>query len=150
MTPAILLAIGLLLLAASTAVAAGPGGSVAALLLVTLKVVLTIPVTIGAMYVAAWILGISFGTVGTAVLKMVAIDVFVLGAAPFILTAGGLLLGLLGILVSALSIPLLAIGLCMWLFELDFWEAFFAGIIMWLVGAAANVVISTLLGAAGE
>src|SRR5688572_30040446 len=77
--PLILLVCGLILAVGGTGLAAGPLGAVASLLFTMISLLTSIPIAVGALYAAARLLGISFGNIGPAMLKLAAITVFVNG-----------------------------------------------------------------------
>jgi hypothetical protein len=126
--PAVLLGIGLLLAVGGVFVA---GGAAALLLSVVLRLAITVPISVVGMFVAAKMLGISFGTLGLAILKLAAISVFTLG-----IVATGDMTGwpVAGILIA---IP---VGWLLFsrLFDLDFletlWSLVIIGVIQWLAG----------------
>src|SRR5947209_6583074 len=76
--PTVLLVVGLLLAGSGIFLQEGAAG-VTGLLIVIAANLVTVPITIAAMYVAAAVLGTSFGTVGMAILKLAAINVLYLG-----------------------------------------------------------------------
>jgi hypothetical protein len=77
--PLALLIVGFVTVAVGAFSADGPGGTAGAMVGVVLYLVLDVPLTIAAMYVVASFLGISFGFLNTAILKLAGITLFTLG-----------------------------------------------------------------------
>lgn len=106
-----------------------------------IQLVLTVPATIGGMFVAAAALGINFGGVFLAALKVAAIT-----AVVQVIYAVGQLGGGDG---SAVIVLLFAFpvywGLFCWLFDLTFVEALQATFFIGLIQKAVNVAVTLLV-----
>lgn len=74
--PLILFGIGLLILLIAAFAVGGPRGTAGALIALAIILALYLPLTVAAMYIVAGILGVSFGILKTAILKLAAITLF--------------------------------------------------------------------------
>ena len=74
--PLILFSIGLLILLIAAFAVGGPLGTAGALIALAFILALYLPLTVAAMYIVAGILGVSFGILKTAILKLAAITLF--------------------------------------------------------------------------
>ena len=136
--PIILLVIGLICLFVSALVLEGPAEAVGSVVGAFIILLVQIPLTILAMYILASVLGISYGDLFSAVLKLAAISIFVEG-----LAFAGALLGFP--ILSRVILILVMWFLFSWLFGLDFWETFYSILGLGLISGAINWLISTLL-----
>jgi hypothetical protein len=112
--------------------------TVEALVVAGVVLVIQIPVTILAMYVLASLLGISYGNLGSAMLKLAAISIFVEG-----LAFAGTLLGF-PLLSRFLLVPV-SWFLLSWLFDLDFVETFYSILGLGIIGGAINWLLLMIL-----
>jgi hypothetical protein len=136
--PIILLVIGLICLFVSAFVLEGAAEAVGSVLGAFIILLVQIPLTILAMYILASLLGISYGNLFTAILKLAAISIFVEG-----LAFAGTLLGFP--IMSRLILIMVMWALFSWLFDLDFWETFYSILGLGLISGAINWLITTLL-----
>jgi hypothetical protein len=136
--PLALLLVGLTVLALGTTTAEASSGLAATLLGMAMILVLHVALTIGAMYLTARLLGVSFGLLKTAVLKLAAITVFTLS-----LNQVGDWLGqpLLGWLV-AVAVSLYLFSYC---FDLDFLETLLAVVVITVIRFALGIGMVMLL-----
>jgi len=74
--PLALLVVGLIALLIGASLVGGPRGTAGALLDIVVYLVIYVPLTIAAMYLTAYIFGLAFGFLKTAVIKLAAISVF--------------------------------------------------------------------------
>jgi hypothetical protein len=79
LTPLVLLVIGLIALLGSALAIHGGAGVLAAWVLFALVCLVQVPITIAGMYLLTAVLGISYGLLRSALLKLAAITTFVLG-----------------------------------------------------------------------
>jgi hypothetical protein len=114
--PTIILALGLVLSIGSLAVAGGREGAASGFAIVGIRLLTAVPLGIAGMFIVAPLLGITFGTIGMAVLKLAAINVLTLSLVLNVEFAGGP--ALIGYALAALVMWFLF----MKLFELDFSE----------------------------
>ena len=91
--PAIILGLGLVLSVGSTAVARGAEGAAAEAVLVGLRLLAAVPLSIAGLFIVAAVLGISFGTIGLAILKLAAINVLNVSIVLLAEASGAALLG---------------------------------------------------------
>jgi len=92
--PTVLLGVGLLLAMSGIFLHEGAAAVTRFVIVIGINLVLTVPITIAAMYVAAAVLGTSFGTLGMAILKLTAINVMFLGILLTAAFAGAPVIGL--------------------------------------------------------
>jgi hypothetical protein len=79
LTPVVLFVIGLIALLGSAIAIHGGAGALAAWVLFAFVCLVQVPITIAGMYLLTALLGISYGLLRTALLKLAAITAFVLG-----------------------------------------------------------------------
>ena len=129
-TPLILLLIGVAIYVTTAFLGAGPGGVVIAMLLVALQITIAVVLGIPALLITAKLVGVEFGYLQTAVVKLSAIFVFPSAVAALIpLTPIAWLVSLV-----------LYLGLLSKLFDLEAGEAVVCAIVIWLVQLAAVFV----------
>lgn len=136
--PLVLLVIGLISLFVSALVLEGPAEAVGSILGAFIVLLVQIPLTILALYILASILGISYGNLWSAILKLAAITIFVEG-----LAFAGMMLGF-----PFLSMAILIIVswfLFSLLFQLDVWETFYSLLGLWIISRPINWLITLLL-----
>ncbi len=136
--PLVLLVIGLIALFVSAFVMDGAAEAFGSILGAFLILVVQIPLTILAMYILAALLGIAYGDLWSAILKMAAITIFAEG-----LAFAGTLLGFP--LMSRLVLILVTWSLFSWLFALDFWETFYSILGLGFISGAINWLVMFLL-----
>jgi hypothetical protein len=142
--PAIILGLGLTLSVGSLALMKGREGAADGLLLVGLRLLFAVPLSIGGMFIVAPLLGVSFGSIGIAILKLAAINVLTMSIILNFEFAGTS--GLLG---YGLAAPV-AWLLFKWLFELEFSETMIS---MWVIGLIqflANLTLTAVALRAGK
>jgi hypothetical protein len=137
--PAIILALGLVLAVGGMAVTKGRDGFAVGLLVVTLRLVVTVPFSVAILFVAAPLLGVSFGPITTALLKLSSISVLTLGIS-MTLQFGGMP----GFMASSLVAPI-GWGLFKWLFELEFTETLFVVVLTWLVQSLIGLTLAMIM-----
>lgn len=137
LAPGMILAVGLLLTVGSLAVAKGAEGAATGMIFVGLRLLTAVPLSIAGMLIVAPLLGINFGTIGIAILKLAAINVLTLSITVTAEFTGA---GLLGYAIAAPVDWLLF----KWLFELEFNETLIAltviGMIQFLAGLTLTAV----------
>lgn len=133
--PLILLVVGLVLYFGYGLAFAGPAGAAVLLMAAGIQLVFGIVVAIPACFLAASLLGTSYGSVGTATLKLAAIIIF-----P---TAASLLIPIFGWLV-ALMLYWFLIG---FLFDLEPMEVIYTALIIWGVRLVATSLLEDFAGA---
>jgi hypothetical protein len=138
LAPAILLGLGLTLSVGSLAVAKGQEGAAQGLAQVGLRLLCAVPLSIGGMLIVAPLLGVTFGSIGMAILKLAAINVLTLAIVMNIEFAGGH--ALFG---YALAAPIVYL-LFKWLFELEFSETLIAVTIIDLIQFLANLTVTAV------
>ena len=139
--PVVLLAVGLTSIIAFAFVFGGPYGLLIALLLLTVQTVVGVAILLAACFVAARLLGIYFGPVSTAVLKLTAIFIFICGAAVWLLAWASLYLALAAIL----GVFLIFYALLAWLFDLEGPEPLLVSLICVATGVAAQLLIGIVI-----
>jgi hypothetical protein len=97
-----------------------------------------IPLGIVACFITAKLMGISFGELRSACVKLAAIFTFP-GAVALIIPVTPL-----AWLVSII----LYFGLLIWFFELEGWEPVVCAVVIWLVRLAATIIATMLLASA--
>ncbi|MGL4419721.1 MAG: hypothetical protein ACRCZF_03565 [Gemmataceae bacterium] len=112
-----LVGFGLFLTIVGALKAGGMANAVLAVILTLVGTAVAIPVTIGLLMVIGMMLGIEYGTIGSAVRNLAAIMCLVQGI-QWVLAAMGIPFYAYGMLTSIITL-----GLFMTLFELDVWEA---------------------------
>ena len=131
--PAALLAAALLAFVGFGFYAAGPGGALVVMTTVGVSLALATGLGIVACFMAAKILGTSYGPLGTGVLKLAAIIAFSSAVSLFIPYVGWL------------ASLLLYYGLLSWLFDLDAIETIVTALVIWAVRMLAFFGIALLL-----
>ena len=134
--PTCLLALGLVLAVGGMAVTLGREGFALGFMFVGLRLVLTVPLSIAALFIAAPLLGISFGPFGLAVLKLAAINVLTLGIA---LTA---ILGGTPPFLAYTAVAPVGWMLFNWLFELEVTETMIVLTLIWLIQNMAGLMVT--------
>jgi hypothetical protein len=134
--PACVLALGLVLAVGGMAAALGREGFALGFMFVGLRLVFTVPLSIAALFIAAPLLGISFGPFSLAVLKLAAINVLTLGIA---LTA---ILGGIPPFIAYTAVAPIGWMLFNWLFELEFTETMIVLTLIWLIQNLAGLTVT--------
>lgn len=128
--PTLILGLGLLLAIGGMAIAKGQAGASESALQVFVQLIIAVPLSTAGLFLAAPLLGVSFGDVRMAILKLAAINTLTLSIA--ITASQGGAHPLLGQVIAA---PI-GWGLFKWLFDLDFSETLFVltliGVIQWI------------------
>jgi hypothetical protein len=133
---AIILALGLILSVGGMAVAEGRDGFAIGLAAVGVRLLVTVPLSIAGLLITAPLLGITFGTIGMAILKLAAINVLSLSIALTAIFAGAP--ALVG---YALAAPI-DWFLFKWLFELEFSETMIVLTVIGLIQFLANLAVT--------
>jgi hypothetical protein len=136
--PTIILGLGLTLSVGSLAVSKGQEGAAAGLILVGLRLLFSVPLSIGGMMIVAPLLGVTFGSIGTALLKLAAINVLTLSIVLNVQFAGGH--ALFGYVLAGPIVWLMF----KWLFELEFSETMIAVTVIDLIQFLANLTITAV------
>jgi hypothetical protein len=136
--PAILLGLGLTLSVGSLAVAKGQEGAAIGLISVGLRLLFAIPLSIGGMLIVAPLLGVTFGSIGTAILKLAAINVLGLSIVMNVEFAGGH-----AIIGYGLATPITWL-LFKWLFKLEFSETMIAVTVIELIQFLATLTVTAV------
>jgi hypothetical protein len=137
LAPAIILGLGLTLSVGSLAVAKGQEGAAQGLILVGLRLLCAVPLSIGGMLIVAPLLGVTFGSIGMAILKLAAINVLTLSLVVNAEAGGS---GLIG---YAFSGPI-AWLLFKWLFELEFTETMIAVTVIEMIQFLAYLTVTAV------
>jgi hypothetical protein len=142
--PAVLLALGLVVAVGSPAVTKGTEGFADGLATVGLHLLVTVPLSVAGLFIAAPLLGVTFGTLGAAVLKLAAINVLTLSLAMTAMFGGAP-----GYVAFTLAAP---VGwlLFNWLFGLEFNETLFALTVIWLIQFLADLTFTAARLRAGK
>jgi hypothetical protein len=114
--PSIVLGVGVILTGVGTVGVAGKEGALHDIGVMTVGLFVSVPLTIGALMVGGILMGIEYGRVGPAILKIAAITLVVNGV---------LWIGDWARLPGMLTLPvacLISFGLFMTMFDLDTWE----------------------------
>ncbi len=114
-----------------------------ALIPVAARVVLCLPLMVVALLLTARILSLSFGSIPTALLKLMAILLAPAGFAAILAFVTGP--GLLTLLWAFILEIAVYYGLLMWMFDLDFFEAFVTSIVIYVINMAAGMVVLGVL-----
>jgi hypothetical protein len=144
LAPAIILGLALTLSVGSLAVAKGQEGAAGGIAHIGLRLLTAIPLSIGGMFIVAPLLGITFGTIGMAVLKLAAINVLTLSIVLNVELAGGH-----AIFGYALAAPIVWL-LFKWLFALEFSETMIALTVIDLIQFLANLTVTAVTWRAGK
>jgi hypothetical protein len=144
LAPTVILTIGLILTIGNLAVAGGNEGAATGATIVGLRLLTAVPLSIAGMFIVAPLLGITFGGIGTAILKLAAINVLTLSVVVMAESTGA---G--GILGYAIAAP---IGwlLFKWLFELEFTETMISLTVIWLIQFLASLTVTAAALRAGR
>ena len=142
LVPTALLVVGLMLALSGIFVHEGAAGVRGLVIVVAVNLAVTVPITIAAMHIAAALLGTSFGTLGTAILKLAAINVLYLGIVLTGALVGVPLIGLIvGVVVSWV--------LFSFLFDLAWYETLISlliiGVIHFIAGRFLEAVVISAL-----
>ncbi|HEY1378429.1 MAG TPA: zf-TFIIB domain-containing protein [Gemmataceae bacterium] len=142
--PTVLLALGLVLAVGSPAVMKGTEGFADGLATVGLHLLVTVPLSVAGLFIAAPLLGVTFGTIGMAVLKLAAINVLTLSLAMTAMFGG-----MPGYVAFTLVAP---VGwlLFNWLFGLEFNETMFVLTVLWLIQFLADLTFTAAKLRAGK
>jgi len=135
--PGILLVIGLTAFLASAFKIGGGAGAVSAGILVALVLLVELPITIAGMYLLAALLGISYGLLRSAILKLAAITMLAAGSELAGIAFGYPLLG------DLVIIPFLCY-LFGFLFALDIWETLISIVGFCLLGMVLDKLLEFL------
>jgi hypothetical protein len=133
--PAIILGIGLVLSVGTRAMTGGTEGFAAGVGVVALRLVAAVPLSIAGMFIAAPLLGITFGTIGRAILRLAAINVLDVAIQLYMEAAG---VGMLGFAITG---PMNFL-LFKWLFQLDFYETMFSVTVIGLIQFLALLTVT--------
>jgi hypothetical protein len=144
LAPTVILVLGLALTVGSLALARGQGGAEIGLLVVAGRVFTAVPLSIAGMFVVAPLLGISFGTIGLAILKLAAINVTALAIVMNVQFAGGH--AFFGYLIAT---PVMW-GMFKWMFELDFNETMISVTVIDLIQFLATLTVTAAMLRAGK
>jgi hypothetical protein len=136
--PLALLLAGLAIIAGYALLIAGPELAMAVVTLQMVLLLIMIPLGIVACFITAKLMGISFGELRSACVKLAAIFTFP-GAVALIIPVTPL-----AWLVSII----LYFGLLIWFFELEGWEPVVCAVVIWLVRLAATIIATMLLASA--
>jgi hypothetical protein len=141
--PAVLLAVGLMLSVGGMAVSEGRDGFVAGLAFVAVRLLVTVPFSVIALFITAPILGVSFGPFTIAVLKLAAINVFTLGIAMTFQFGG-----IPAFMTYSLVAPI-GWGLFKWMFQLEFSETMIVLVLTGLIQFLAQMTVATAMSRVG-
>jgi hypothetical protein len=137
LAPSIILGLGLTLSVGSLAVAGGTVGAAAGAVVVLIRLVFSVPLGIAGLFIAAPLLGTSFGTIGMAILKLAAINVLNVAILMMAEFSGAALIGYpIGSVINFL--------LFKWLFELEFTEAMFSVVVIGLIQFMAMLTVTAV------
>lgn len=131
--PAVLLGIALAVFVGYGFYAAGAAGAGVVLMAVGVQLVIGVLLAIIACFITAKVMGISFGPLGSASLKLAAIFTFPAAVSLFIPVVGWL---------AAL---ILYFALLAWLFDLEAFEAVVCAVVIWVVRMLAVLVAGASL-----
>jgi hypothetical protein len=134
--PTVLLGLGLVLAVGGMAVTQGRDGFAAGLEIVALRLLLTVPFSVAGLFIAAPLLGLSFGPFTLAILKLAAISALELGLA---MTAqfGGVPAWAAFTLVAPVGWLLFN-----WLFRLEPNETLFVLTVIWLIQFLVDLTVT--------
>ncbi len=133
-----LLAAGVALLVIHGLATAGPKGAAVVFLSVGLVLLIYLPITIGAMFIAAPLVDLTFGELGPAVAKMAGIYVLTVAILDVATTISHPILGWLAALVVSLALFARA-------FELTLFDAIKAVLVIGLVRGLLELAIGSML-----
>jgi hypothetical protein len=137
--PCVLLVSGLAIYLAFGLLSGGPTGAAMVLLANAIELAVLVPLGIAACFIVAAILSTSFGSIGTASLKLAAIMVFPTSMLLFL----ALLIGPIFSILIAIPLYWYLIGV---LFDLEPFEVIVTVIVIWLVRIAAFLFVTRFLG----
>jgi hypothetical protein len=137
--PLALVIVGFITLMIGAFVAYGSSGIAGALALIVLSLVLYVPVTVAAMYAVASILGVSFGFLNTAILKLAGISLFTLSLR---LLGHGLGFPIIGWLAAVIATYVL-FSYCFYLEAMDTIKSV---VLISLIGGGLQFVVVGILG----
>jgi hypothetical protein len=141
--PSIILGLGLVLSVGSLAVAGGTVGAAVGAIIVVLRLVTSVPLGIAGLFIVAPLLGVSFGTIGMAILKLAAINVLNVAIMLMADFSGA---GMIGFAFGAMINWLLF----KWLFELEFSETMISLTIIGLIQFLATLTVTAAALRAGK
>lgn len=127
-----LLIAGLLLYAVGGMMHVGKRDLQVYMILIAVAAVIETVLRVIAAFITAAVIGTSFGEVKTALLKLAGIFIFVGGFGT--LFGGASFIG-----------AIFALGLLMWLFEMEMFEAVVFTVISWVVGLGAGLLAAAML-----
>jgi hypothetical protein len=139
--PLILFSIGFVALLGSAIALTGWSGVVWAVFFILAVLFVQVPITIVGMYILGAVLGIGYGLLKSAVLKLAAIEMVV---ASILVT--GVVVGYPAVALLILS-PLASWALFSVLFDLDARDTIASGIGLWVLGVALNAILRIILSA---
>ncbi|HEX4590471.1 MAG TPA: hypothetical protein VH120_11110 [Gemmataceae bacterium] len=134
--PSVLLALGLILSIGSLAVAGGKQGAAFGAAIVGLRLLTAVPLSVAGLFIVAPLLGITFGTIGMAILKLAAINVVAVSILLNVEFAGEP-----GFVGYALAAPIMWM-MFKWLFELDFSETMIVVTVIDLIQFLAYLTVA--------
>jgi hypothetical protein len=134
--PTILLALGLVLSIGGMAMTKGADGFAEGLNTVGLQLLVTVPLSIAGLFISAAVLGLTFGTIGMAILKLAAINVLTLSIA-MTFQFGGLPAYFAFTLVAPVGWLLFH-----WLFQLEPTETMWVLTVLWLIQFLADLTVT--------
>jgi hypothetical protein len=126
--PTVLIVIAFILIAIAGYRMGGADGPLQAIMILSIASLITTTLMIFAAFITASLIGVSFGELRTASLKLSAIYLFSTALALFI-PYGGIL------------IFFLWLGLLMWLFELEVYQAVVFSIVLWVVNFLVGLAL---------
>jgi hypothetical protein len=140
--PLILFSVGFVVLLGTTIAMTGGSGIVWAVLFMLAVLFVQVPMTIVGMYILGGVLGIGYGLLKSAILKLAAIMMVVAS-----ISLAGLALGFPG-LAQFILCPLASWTLFSILFDLDARDTIASGIGLWVLGLVLNAALGIILVAA--
>jgi hypothetical protein len=142
--PTIIIVLALVLTVGSLTLARGQEGAELGIKVVFWRLVATVPLSIAGMFIVAPILGITFGTIGLAILKLAAINMTALAIVMNVQFSGGPT-----ILGYAIATPVMW-GMFKWMFELDFNETMISVTVIDLIQFLASLTVTMAMLRAGK
>jgi hypothetical protein len=144
LVPIVLLVLALVLTVGSLALARGQEGAQFGVKVVFWRLVATVPLSIAGMFIVAPLLGITFGTIGLALLKLAAINMTTLAIVMNVQFSGGPTIVGYGIATLVMW------GLFKWMFELDFNETMISVTVIDLIQFLASLTVTMAMLRAGK
>jgi hypothetical protein len=144
LAPTVILVLGLTLTVGSLALAKGQEGATIGINEVAWRLLTAVPLSIAGMFIVAPLLGISFGTIGIAILKLAAINVTTLAIVMNVQFAGGATF--VGYAIAAPAMWLMF----KWMFELDFNETMISVTVIDLIQFLATLTVTAATLRAGR